>query len=191
MAKIKSFLILFFSNLLFFGCASYPNIDNKIEIANQQCQNEISKLHKIDIKKSDLRFGFLYNQTCIALNACSLNSGIKDNIWRDKVVTHFVDAYINQTNNWPQIENKCHKISKFMPARSLFCQKNMALYHIRYDLLKSLNYSGCGSDEDWKIMEKIIVQCVKQAQYTPLIANYVRYKLIKEREKIRNICLKP
>ncbi len=188
MKKIKKYFYIF-SLLSITSCASFPKLTIENTISSNQCNIEIQKLQNLSMNRNNSKFGFVYNQTCIAIKACYDNNNINDISWRDKVITHFVDAYIYKFGDWNEIENSCQAYNKFNPIKNLLCQRKMALHHIRKDLPNSLNYAGCGSQNDWQIMEKLIKDCINQAHYTPFISIYVQKTIIKERNLIRNMCL--
>lgn len=188
----KKFISLnIFCGFLFLAsCATFPQYNYDDANLSPLCKEEIRKLDNIKTEYKNPKYGFLYNQTCIAIKACQSKNTMQSMDWLEKIVSHFVDAYVNKTDNWPQIENACDNISKLNPFRSLLCQRKMAKYHIFHDLPKSLEYSGCGTDKDWKNMENIIISCINQADYPPIISQYTKNRIITYRDKVRNQCVK-
>lgn len=174
------------------ACASipYPKPISKTDTLSQTCKTEIEELRAIDLSKPSPTDGFVKNQLCIAQKACENREKFDDAIWLDNVLHDFVEAYIQKTNDWNKVIKKCETRQIVEPFGGLFCQKDMAQYHIFTDLSHSVFAEGCGTYKDWKLLENAIRYCVKEAHYPPIISQFVKNRVITYRDQVRNQCLK-
>lgn len=172
------------------ACATipYPQPIRNYEGLSQVCQNEIQDLRAIDLSKPMPGDGFVKNQLCIAQKVCISHEKFDDAIWLDNVLADFIDAYLQKTQNWTTIIKKCEERKTLKPLDALYCQKDMAKYHIFTDLSQAVSKNGCGTDKDWKLLENAIRQCIDDAKYLPIINQYVKNRVISYRNKVRAQC---
>lgn len=126
------------------------------------CDEMVRRLKQLKIQKSDSRYGFYRNQTCIAGKACATRSGMDDKEWLNKVVPDFVNPLIQKSGGWNRVMEGC-KFRGMLPGLGAFwCQNEMANYHMQADLQKALNRQGCGTESDWKKVGDAISLCVEK-----------------------------
>ncbi len=172
------------------ACATIPypkEIDRSLQLSGV-CKSEIAQLRAIDLSTPSPTDGFVKNQLCIAQYACENQNKFDNPAWLDSVLKDFVEAYLQKTNNWNKVINKCEARNAFEPINGLFCQKDMAQYHIFTDLSYAVAKDGCGSDKDWNLLESAIRQCVNDAKYPPIMSQYVSNRVITYRNEVRAHC---
>ncbi len=178
--------------ILLQACATKPIEKNppSIDEFSLSCQKELGALNAIEVKEELPTYGFLKNQICIAQKACTLEQSFENPQWLDEVLKDFIDAYVNRTNDWKSIIDNCLKANSNSKLGALFCQKNMAQYHINIDLAAAIEKNGCGTDKDWSILETSIKECVDEAKYPIFIGPYVKNRIITYRNQVRAECKK-
>ena len=153
------------------------------------CRTQLNAMQAVKVAPLQPMAGFWRNQYCIAELACQNRQAFKQPLWLDQVLQAFIQAYTQQTQAWPQVIKHCQQRSAFNPLRDWLCERDMAQYHIYADLSSTLQQASCGNAEDWQRLEGYIRTCIQQADYPPLLTNYIQHRVVYYRTQVRNQCL--
>ena len=121
------------------------------------CESLISGLEAEPIPAGDVRNVFILNQTCIARTSCAIRQQFEHPEWLESVLTKFVGRFLQRQGDWPAVLEGC---GKYVILGELFCADDMARQHIRVDLRVTLALEGCGAESDWRLVERIIRDCL-------------------------------
>ena len=121
------------------------------------CESLISGLEAEPIPAGDVRNVFILNQTCIARTSCAIRQQFEHPEWLESVLTKFVGRFLQRQGDWPAVLEGC---GKYVILGELFCADDMARQHIRVDLRITLAAEGCGTENDWRLVERIIRDCL-------------------------------
>lgn len=121
------------------------------------CESLIVGLEAEPIPAGDVRNLFVLNQTCIARSSCAIRQEFEHPEWLEAVLTKFVGRFLRREGDWPAVLEGCQK---YIILGELFCADDMARQHIRVDLRGVLALEGCGTESDWRLVERIIRDCL-------------------------------
>lgn len=121
------------------------------------CESLIAGLEAETIPAGDVRNLFVLNQTCIARSGCAIRQEFDHPEWLEGVLTKFVGRFLRREDDWPVVLEGC---TKYIILGELFCADEMARQHIRVDLRVTLAREGCGTESDWRLVERIIRDCL-------------------------------
>ena len=155
----------------------------------QQCEIAISRLQSEMPQENSPIFAFHRNQTCIAIKGLAQIDKFENPDWFAKIMVDFVNAYLDKTDDWQSLIDKCNNRKTFRALKFFLAQREMAFYHIKHDLPNSLMKFGSGTDNDWALLEDVIKSCVDDANYSKFLNWRVKYRIIKLRNQVREKCL--
>jgi hypothetical protein len=121
------------------------------------CESLIAGLEAEPLPPGDVRNLFVLNQTCIARTSCAIRQEFEHPEWLEAVLTKFVGRFLKRQGEWPVVLEGC---KAYLILGELFCADDMARQHIRVDLRVTLALEGCGSENDWRLVERIIRECL-------------------------------
>jgi hypothetical protein len=121
------------------------------------CEGLIAGLEAEPLPTNDVRNLFILNQTCITRTSCAIRQQFEHPAWLEGVLTKFVGRFLKRQGDWPAVLEGC---TKYIILSELFCADDMARQHIRVDLRLTLALEGCGSENDWRLVERIIRDCL-------------------------------
>ena len=178
----------------FSGCAAVPQANvwkptAVVASSTDICYQRVRELEKLPLDATDPTDGFLRNQHCIALKACQHKPEFENPVWLDQVMADFIDPYTQQQRDWGKVMAHCQQRSTANPLRNLLCQREMARYHIFTDLRGALAHDGCSTAADWQRLEGYISGCIDEADYPPLLSDYIKNRVVTYRNRVRQQCL--
>lgn len=156
----------------------------------QQCEIAISRLQSEMPPENSAIFAFHRNQTCIAIKGFAQIDKFENPDWFAKIMVDFVNAYLDKTDEWRNLIEKCNNRKIFRALKFFLAQREMAFYHIKHDLPNSLMKFGCGTDNDWAQLEDVIKSCIDDANYSKFLNWRVKYRIIKLRNQVRENIVK-
>jgi len=166
------------------GCAPYPNN------ITSGCGKAVADLDSAarNTPSSDPTYGFVVAHFCIAKAGCNHRCTHDNCRWMDEVVPRFVRPFIEKQGNWSPIEKFCRTKNTMHNRFPLYCEREMAKYHINVDLLNALVAGGCGSDADWQDVGNSIATCTQERLGATFFARYVSGQVKDIRDEVRATC---
>lgn len=153
------------------------------------CDQAVAKLKQYSQPPGDPLDSFVQTQTCIAQDACAAKSTLNHPPWLDKLVSDFVDPFLNTTLRWSQLIANCHHTLPF-GYQTEYCQYIFARHHIKVDLQNALNQDGCGTDQDWQTLANIITSCLKKTRPFDPVGVEIGNEFVQSwRDEVRQKCI--
>lgn len=121
------------------------------------CDAATSGMSGKAVLQSDPRSLFVRVQTCIAERGCVSKDELEDPAWFERVLSGFVRGYVEGLGEWPRLERDCALLAFLDGA---LCVDAMVRYHIETELVGVLRAEGCGTQNDWDAVGRVILGCL-------------------------------
>ncbi|MEB0012317.1 hypothetical protein QN416_11860 [Glaciimonas sp. Cout2] len=153
------------------------------------CYSPVEDLQKVNVPDDSAIKGFYTGQICIAKYSCGSRLQMENTDWLTKVVPAFVQPLLDKSGEWKKVMEACENQSWLLPTyvANKNCESDMAKYHVAQDIQSALNINGCGTDDDWRKVGKIINECVAETN-SIVPAFFAQWIVTNNRNDVRRVC---